>query len=57
MYAREVLIETKRLRLRPLEISGLDEFAALHSDPEVTEFIARSTQQRPVVVYGLDRAD
>lgn len=39
MYARRVLIETKRLRLRPMEIGDLDEFVALHADPEVTEFI------------------
>lgn len=39
MYAREVLIETERLRLRPMEIGDLDEFVALHADPEVTEFI------------------
>jgi RimJ/RimL family protein N-acetyltransferase len=34
-----VLIETERLRLRPIEVGDLDEFAALHADPEVTEFI------------------
>jgi RimJ/RimL family protein N-acetyltransferase len=34
-----VLIETERLRLRPMEIGDLDEFVALHADPEVTEFI------------------
>ncbi|HZE06372.1 MAG TPA: GNAT family N-acetyltransferase [Solirubrobacteraceae bacterium] len=39
MYAREVLIETERLRLRPMEMGDLDEFVALHADPEVTEFI------------------
>lgn len=39
MYARAVLIETERLRLRPMEISDLDAFVALHTDPEVTEFI------------------
>lgn len=39
MYARRVLIETRRLRLRPMEIGDLDEFAALHVDSEVTEFI------------------
>jgi RimJ/RimL family protein N-acetyltransferase len=39
MYAREVLIETERLRLRPMEMGDLDDFVALHADPEVTEFI------------------
>lgn len=34
-----MLIETERLRLRPMEMSDLDEFVALHADPEVTEFI------------------
>jgi RimJ/RimL family protein N-acetyltransferase len=34
-----VLIETRRLRLRPFGAEDLDNFAALHSDPEVTEFI------------------
>jgi RimJ/RimL family protein N-acetyltransferase len=34
-----VLIETERLRLRPMEPGDLDEFAALHADPEVTEFV------------------
>jgi RimJ/RimL family protein N-acetyltransferase len=34
-----VIIETRRLRLRPMEPSDLDEFAALHADPEVTRFI------------------
>src|SRR5882724_12654513 len=39
MYAREVLIETERLRLRPMEMGDLEEFVALHADPEVTQFI------------------
>jgi RimJ/RimL family protein N-acetyltransferase len=34
-----VLIETERLRLRPMEMGDLDEFVALHADPEVTKFI------------------
>jgi RimJ/RimL family protein N-acetyltransferase len=34
-----VLVETRRLRLRPMEIGDLDELAALHADPEVSEFI------------------
>jgi RimJ/RimL family protein N-acetyltransferase len=34
-----VLIETERLRLRPMKMGDLDELAALHADPEVTEFI------------------
>jgi len=29
-------IETQRLRLRPLEPGDLDEFVALHAEPEVT---------------------
>lgn len=32
-------IETERLLLRRLGMEDLDEFAALHSDPRVTEFI------------------
>jgi len=39
MYARAVLIETERLWLRPMRIGDLDDFAALHADPEVTGFI------------------
>jgi RimJ/RimL family protein N-acetyltransferase len=39
MYAREVLIETERLRLRPMDMDDLDELVALHADPEVTRFI------------------
>lgn len=32
-------IETERLLLRPIAIEDLDEFVALHADPEVTRFI------------------
>jgi RimJ/RimL family protein N-acetyltransferase len=32
-------IETERLLLRPMEPGDLDAFAALHADPEVTEFV------------------
>ena len=32
-------LETRRLLLRPMSIEDLDEFAALHTDPEVTRFI------------------
>jgi RimJ/RimL family protein N-acetyltransferase len=32
-------LETERLRLRPLRRSDIDEFVALHDDPEVTRFI------------------
>lgn len=39
MYAHEVLIETERLRLRPIEPGDLDEFVALHADPKVTQFV------------------
>jgi RimJ/RimL family protein N-acetyltransferase len=34
-----MLIETERLLLRPMEMEDLDEFTALHLDPEVTRFI------------------
>lgn len=34
-----MLVETQRLLLRPVEPTDLDEFAALHADPEVTQFI------------------
>lgn len=34
-----MLLETERLLLRPLGCDDLDEFAALHTDPEVTRFI------------------
>jgi RimJ/RimL family protein N-acetyltransferase len=34
-----VLIETDRLVLRPLAMSDLDEFVALHRDPEVVRFV------------------
>jgi RimJ/RimL family protein N-acetyltransferase len=35
----QVIIETERLRLRPMRMGDLDEFVSLHADPEVTEFI------------------
>ncbi|MGA9284167.1 MAG: GNAT family N-acetyltransferase [Solirubrobacteraceae bacterium] len=34
-----MLIETERLVLRPLAMSDLDEFVALHHDPEVVRFV------------------
>jgi RimJ/RimL family protein N-acetyltransferase len=34
-----VRLETERLLLRPFGVEDLDEFAALHADPEVTRFI------------------
>ncbi|MGH2974431.1 MAG: GNAT family N-acetyltransferase [Solirubrobacterales bacterium] len=34
-----MLIETPRLMLRPIGLEDLDEFLALHADPEVTRFI------------------
>jgi RimJ/RimL family protein N-acetyltransferase len=34
-----VLIETERLALRPLAMGDLDEFVALHRDPEVVRFV------------------
>jgi RimJ/RimL family protein N-acetyltransferase len=39
MYARVVILQTRRLRLRPMEMNDLDEFVALHADPDVTQFI------------------
>jgi RimJ/RimL family protein N-acetyltransferase len=39
MYARTVRLETSRLLLRPLDRGDLDDFVALHSDPEVTRFV------------------
>jgi RimJ/RimL family protein N-acetyltransferase len=36
-----VLIETERLLLRPVEMADIDEFVALHDDPDVTRFIWR----------------
>lgn len=39
MYARTVRLETARLLLRPLDRGDLDDFVALHADPEVTRFI------------------
>jgi RimJ/RimL family protein N-acetyltransferase len=35
------MLETARLLLRPLAIADIDEFVALHEDPEVTRFIER----------------
>jgi RimJ/RimL family protein N-acetyltransferase len=34
-----VRIETERLLLRPIELDDLDDFVALHAEPEVTRFI------------------
>jgi RimJ/RimL family protein N-acetyltransferase len=36
---RAVLIESERLLLRRFSIEDLDDFAALHADPEVTQFV------------------
>jgi RimJ/RimL family protein N-acetyltransferase len=33
------MIETQRLRLRRIEPGDVEEFVALHADPEVTEFV------------------
>jgi RimJ/RimL family protein N-acetyltransferase len=38
-YAPGVLIETERLVLRRLALADLDEFLALHRDPEVVRFV------------------
>jgi RimJ/RimL family protein N-acetyltransferase len=35
------MIETERLLLRPLRLADIDEFTALHDDPEATRFIRR----------------
>jgi RimJ/RimL family protein N-acetyltransferase len=35
-----VLLETERLLLRPISTEDLDEFVALHADPEVTRYIS-----------------
>ena len=42
-----VVLEAKRLRLRPLAMPDIDEFVALHDDPEVTRFIGGSDDPRP----------
>ena len=34
-----MLLETPRLVLRPLSLEDLDEFVALHAEPEVTRFV------------------
>jgi RimJ/RimL family protein N-acetyltransferase len=41
-----VLLETRRLLLRPIAFDDLDEFVALHADPEVTRFVSRLDRQR-----------
>jgi RimJ/RimL family protein N-acetyltransferase len=41
-----VVIETNRLALRPLERGGLDEFLALHNDPQVVRFMRRLDRQQ-----------
>ena len=33
------MIETERLLLRRMDLADLDEFAALHADPDVTQFV------------------
>ena len=41
-------LETRRLLLRPISIEDLDEFVALHADPEVTALrTPRSTVRKP----------
>ena len=42
----EVVIETDRLALRPLERGELDEFLALHNDPPVVRFMRRLDRQQ-----------
>jgi pimeloyl-ACP methyl ester carboxylesterase/RimJ/RimL family protein N-acetyltransferase len=41
-----VVIETDRLALRPLERGDLDEFVALHNDPQVVRFMRRLDRQQ-----------
>lgn len=48
-----MLLETRRLLLRPITFDDLDEFVALHSDPEVTRFVNRL--DRPLAEERLRR--
>jgi RimJ/RimL family protein N-acetyltransferase len=61
MYARRVLIETQRLRLRPIELHDLDEFVELHADPEVTQFIRpldhAAAEERTEVLAQFDETE
>lgn len=48
-------VETERLLLRPLTIADIDEFVALHDDPEVTRFTRRL--ERPEAEERLRRIE
>jgi hypothetical protein len=49
-----VVIETERLLLRPLGLADIDQFVALHDDPEVTRSLRRlerpEAEERPRLV-------
>ncbi|HEY7935093.1 MAG TPA: GNAT family N-acetyltransferase [Solirubrobacteraceae bacterium] len=47
-------IQTERLRLRPIGLADIDEFLALHSDPEVTRFVG--SLDRPQAVGRIELA-
>jgi RimJ/RimL family protein N-acetyltransferase len=52
-------IETGRLKLRQIEMADLDEFAALHADPEVTRFVRpldRAAARERLELAGLEWA-
>jgi len=49
------MIETDRLLLRPLELGDLDQFVALHAEPEVTRFIR--PLDRVAAKQRLDRSE
>ena len=51
-----MLIETERLAMRPIGLATLDEFAALHTDPELTRFIGPRDSRRPSGALGLRSA-
>jgi RimJ/RimL family protein N-acetyltransferase len=52
-----VLIETERLCVRPLSIADLDEFAALHVDPEVTRFVRARDREQAVERLHTDQRE
>jgi RimJ/RimL family protein N-acetyltransferase len=43
-----VLIETERLRLRPLTMDDLDEFVALHAEPDVSRFMLALDREQAI---------
>jgi RimJ/RimL family protein N-acetyltransferase len=52
-----VLIETERLRLRPLTRDDVDELVALHSQPEVEQFMGTFDQARMIEWVALVQRD